>query len=140
MGLKETNEVRMRGVIPARNAEPIPVGKIPDLATQVVKQSSASGATATIHTVTAAKTLYLNTVIFSIYNVQTNVATLWMGVTNDSDTVQYYFFYTSVTSKEPFAVPATFFPPLEIPAGWKVKVYSNVSNAIAYGFLHGYEV
>lgn len=139
MGLKETNQVRMVGVIPSRNASPIPVGKIPDDATQVTKRGSATNTTTVIHPVTASKTFYLSTLIF-FADVTAAGYTAEIFVTNGQGATQYNLIYLTCRAVGQIGTSPSFNPPLEIPAGWDICAKSNGTQIVCDGFVHGYEV
>lgn len=139
MGLKETNQVRMVGVVPARNADPVPVGKIPDDGTQVAVQGLAANQTTTIHTVTAAKTLYLSLAAVGVRNNNAANQSVYLRVTDGVDALQYDLFGFSVAASQGASDSHSFMPPLEIPAGWKLKVISADADVRAHAFIHGYE-
>ncbi len=136
---KEKNLVRMLGVLPSQGADPIPVGKIPDGGTQVAKYALSNGAETLIHTVTDGKTLYLSALAFSIRNVSGSDAQGHMWVTDADDGTQYYFFNIQALDNTGPLGSISFPTPLEIPAGYKIKVKSSQVDAKATGFIHGYE-
>lgn len=136
---KETDQVRMVGILPAQGADPIPVGKIPDGATQVSKSGQASNESTLIHTVTAGKTLYLvhANVIFS--NDSGSNGSAYLHVTNASDVRQYAIVNDYVINGQMLAVPCNFPTPLEIPPGYKLAVWSAEVALYVYVYIYGYE-
>lgn len=140
MSLIIKNLMQIVGIAPAEKAGPIPVGKIPDDATQIKKSAIAVNQTSIIHTVTANKTFYLS--LFSVYarNSETGDADFSTYVTNAADAVQYDLtrLYLSTGTSNGLTFP--FLPPLEIAAGWKVKIQSEHANIRGLGFVHGYEI
>ncbi len=140
MGLKETNRERQIGIIPSQGADPIPVGKIPDGGTQVLKSNVAENSTAILYTVTTGKTLYLSTATLSVAFSPdvTGTSALFLRDQNDANAV--IIFSVTHVSINGFAVGQSFFPPLEIPALWDICVSSGIAGLYAYGFIHGYEV
>ncbi len=140
MGKKESNEVRMLGILPSQGADPIPVGKIPDGGTQVVAWSHTENATLVVYTVSTGKTLYLSNATF----ISRNSAELYkytrFFVTNAADEDQYYFYRIIQLADSIISCPYSFLPPLEIPAGYKIKLFSGDSDLQCMAFIHGYEV
>lgn len=139
MGKKESNEVRMTGVLPSQGADPIPVGKIPDGGTQVVKDAAVANSTATIHTVTAGKTLHLTLIIYEARNDNVATKNTLLYVTDGDDNTQYYLNGLSLQTTSQLKYPMPFNPPLEIIAGWKIKIISDANDCVVRGFIHGYE-
>ena len=139
MGKKESNEVRMIGIVPFQGADPIPVGKIPDGGTQVVKDDSAANTTATVHTVNNAKTLYLTSIIEQVRNDNAAIKTALFYVTDGDDTIQYYFDGLGVGPSTQHRFTATFNPPIEIATGWKIKIETDAADCHIGVFIHGYE-
>lgn len=126
-------------VEPKPGADPIPVGKIPDGATQIAKSLAISTGTGTIHEVTAGKTLYLSLAVATTYNYSGGVADTVMKVTNAADADQFLFARHRTQDDVGLSTPMPFSPPLELPAGWKIKLYSSVADGRILGFIHGYE-
>lgn len=136
----EHNIPRMVGVRPAHNADPIPVGKIPHLGSQLVRGTHADNNTVIIHTVTIAKTLYLSLAVHTIQNYSGASGNSDFYVTNAEDAVQYYFSRLASLDDYGHGVSLPFLPPLEIPAGYKIIVNSSGATVVANVFLHGYEM
>lgn len=140
MGLKEKDTVRIFGVLPSQGADPIPVGKIPDGGIQVAKSNLIVNNTVIIHPVTADKILYLSALSFSSYNASGGVVQGTFFVTNADDALQYTFFTVLIPDDRGPSDAMGFMPPLEIPAGYKIKITSDTANFWIYGFIHGYEM
>lgn len=138
--MKITNLVRTIGIIPTRNADPIPVGKIPDGGTQVAKEGSAAGADVIVHTVTSGKTLYLSACSLGIKNGLASTSSGYLGVRNASDTWQYMLLYTGVVANDGKTALLSFPIPLEIPAGYDIVANSSDADVQVYAFIHGYEM
>lgn len=139
MGKKESSEVRMLGVIPSKGADPIPVGKIPDGGTQVVKSDEIADTSAILHTVTTGKTLYLSH--FTLCATRHVAASGFLAVRDGNDSQVYVISYVqSYTSTQGMAVSGSFLPPLEIPAGYDVYLVSSDAGLFVNGFIHGYEM
>lgn len=140
MPSKEYNTVKMVGVLPAAGADAIPVGKIPDGAGQVIEFDKAENATVVVYEVGAVVVLYLSHLLYSIYNFSGGVDSGRVFVTNAADVTQYVFTDTTLANNSGYIVPVPFLPPLEIPAGWKIKVHSRVAGLEVWTCIHGYEV
>lgn len=136
---KEANEVRQVGVIPSEGADPIPVGKIPDAGTQVVKGTYANNSVVTLHTVTTGKILYLSAAALSIKNVSGGEGEGAMYVTDGEDAIRYYLFLYQSPDQHGTGGSIPLISPLEISAGWKIKVASDTASVYVTGFIHGYE-
>ena len=139
MSLSEDNQANQIGILPSKKAGPIPAGKIPDGGTQVAKDEEADGSEVTIHTVTSQTTLYLCTLILTTLNGSGSASAAYMIVTTAADSERYRFCYIYTPNNDGRCCSAAFSPPLEIAAGWKVKVYSSATDNKATGFIFGYE-
>lgn len=162
MPAKEYNEVKMRGILPSdgmgdipvkestpltsiqvepkANAGPIPVGKIPDTATQVIADNSAENATVEIYEVSAGKTLYLTCAIVGGKNNAATAQLVYVQVRDGDDNTQYSLFVYGLAVDGGGGSSATFNPPLEIPESWDIIVGTIVAGCVGYATLHGYEM
>jgi len=140
MPAKELNEVRMIGVLPSQGASPIPVGKIPDGAIQVIESGAVNNSTAELHEVSAGTTFYLTTVTLGIRNNNAAAQFIYLEVRNVGDVAQYSLFTNGMGAGQGGSCSATFNPPLEIPAGWDIFLTSLVANMAGYATIHGYEL
>lgn len=132
------DKARTVGVLPFYDADPIPVGKIPDGGTQVRKSDVADNVTKVLHTVTAGKTLYLS--FFTLRAVRNVDNYGYLAVRNTSDVIAYYIACVdSYTSTPGNSITGTLLPPLEITAGWDIILHSPAVGMIINGFIHGYE-
>jgi hypothetical protein len=136
---KEYDLTKMGGVLPSQDAGPIPVGKIPDQETQVVEGKQATNETVVVHTVTAGKTLYLSAWAFSVNNFSGVDNGGYALVTDGSDVQQYVFCSIRCPDADGKGLSCSLLPPLEIPAGYKIKAYSPGANITVTLFIHGYE-
>jgi hypothetical protein len=152
----EANQVKWVGVRPTNPEEDLPVKQAdktkllatvypyvpvrPVGSTQVAKHNIATNSTVTIHTVTAGKTLYLCSIAFSIDNRAAAQAGGSFGVYNGAGALQYYFWIGSAPANDTKQASLSFNPPLELTAGWLIKVSSNLAAVDVLGFIHGYEV
>lgn len=137
---KELDKIKMSGVLPAQGAGPIPVGKIPDGATQVAKSGTASGTTTEIRAVPGLVTLYLTAVTWAVINDSGATQSVDFIVTNAANETQYYFHSSYYLNGQQGSGSVSFPTPLEIPGGYKIKVVSPAANAIISGSIFGYEI
>ena len=136
----EDNILRMVGVRPAYQANPIPVGAIPDRGTQVIKSGAVTGDTVVIHTVDVAKTFYLSHYNLHSANHSGAARDGNLLVTNASDTHQYYIARIYMDNDISDVISGSFMPPLEIPAGWKIWIMASDTLCDSVGTIHGYEM
>lgn len=115
-------------------------GRIPSGATQVATASGAVNAVVTIYTVTAGKTLYLSQMTVTVMN--DSGATQWYEVyiNNASDVFQYVIISANDGNASITPACLSFNPPLEIPAGYKIKAATGHDDMYCNVFLHGYEI
>jgi len=125
-------------VKPASPRETIPIQPYKDFGTQIAKDYWANNSTGIIHTVTSGKSLYLCSVSLSFYNTSAGYGNMF--VRDTSDNVQYRLLEIRRQANDGISVPLTFNPPLVLPAGWDICVYSGASDVLVRGFIFGYEV
>jgi len=138
--MKENSQANMIGVLPSQGADPIPVGKIPDLGTQIVKSGYAVNATVVIHTVTADKTLYLVSAWIEGYNGSDGTIAGQLSVRDTEDAHKYYLGYLYLPTLTHNTLSVAFPTPLEIPAGYDIYVGSGAAAVEIMGFIFGYEM
>ena len=134
------DETKKVAVAPFFEAAPIPVGKIPHDATQVSTYGNAINATTTIYTVTTGKTLYCSVAVYSVQNESGSAGNSYILVSNASDVIQYIFVRRRVPAGDGSSEALSFCPPLEIPAGYKLKAYSQIADLRTTFYVHGYEI
>lgn len=126
MGWREPNQVKWVGTRPAHRG------------TQIGKSASAVNATAIVYTVTAGKTLYLctaslmtetATVSAGIFSIRDGADVSWLHLTMGRANTAGYFIAPCVT----------FWPPLEVPAGYDIVVFSSAALAAWTGSIFGWE-
>lgn len=117
--------------------ETVPVP--PEGYTQVVKDGVATNTTTVMHTVTAGKTFYLTGHTFTINSTGAgNLGSLI--VTNDADVEQYAIEKTSISIAATIINNAmAHVPPVEIPAGYKIKAVSDDGGLTVDACIFGYE-
>jgi hypothetical protein len=123
---------------PAPNSAPFPVGKIPDDATQIVKNDTATNTTVTMHTVTAGKTFYLCHYGYGIASAAPG-DTGGLYVTDNNDKLQYTITGAVITVAGQHGVASPMIPPLELPSGWHLLLTSSTATGLSSAFIHGYE-
>ncbi len=137
--MKEDDHLKMLGVLPSQGADPIPVSILPDGGTQVAKHRGASNTTVVIHTVTTGKTLYLSSFIYSARNDNVANEYAYLFVTDGDDTPQYYLNDIALLPTNQLVFSVSFNPPLEIIAGWMIKIRTYDAGCAMMAFIHGYE-
>lgn len=126
LGFREPNEVLWRGIRPAHKG------------TQVAADAGTANATIVLHTVTASKTFFLTGAVFH-YDGTTIGHRARLMVRNIANAIQYTIF-TSLTGVAGHGdVSKSFWPPLEIPAGWDIAADSNAITLVVTAFIHGWE-
>lgn len=157
--MPEANQVNWIGIRPTNPEENIPVKQSDETllnatvtqasnvrevypkrktgTTQIAKYQTANNGTEIVHTVTTGKTLFLCTIVLSALPVATGGITI--EVTNASDVWQYYIVSSMFLINEGAVSPIPFNPPLEIPAGYKIKITSDTVNFYARIFVYGWE-
>jgi len=134
----EPNQVKWRGIRPVEPREAIPVQPFGDFGTQIAKDAYANNSTVIIHTVTSGKSLYLCNIGLSVFPTASGYG--YFYVRDENDTTQYRFFRPRRQQYDGEMVSMTFNPPLIIPEGWDIVLWSQVADFIIYGFIFGYEV
>lgn len=126
MEFREPNQVRWTGSRPAHRG------------TQIIKQFGVISGTAIVHTVTAGKVFYLCECLLSTFN---SVSSYGYGFIRDgADALIRRIIAMRVQAGSTFVGPHnTFWPPIEIPAGYDICVLSS-ALAIEYKLsIHGWE-
>ncbi len=136
--MPETNQVKFVGIRRVSPEEGIPVyHKRKEGTTQIVKSKAVDNGYATVHTVTAGKTFFLSTLVHTV--TPTVAGSSYVTVRNAASVLQYAFTYcqTPAGHSENLAIP--FNPPIEIPAGFYIDVFSSAANHTANVFISGWE-
>jgi len=136
--MPEGNMMRWVGIRPTDPREAIPIQPYADFGTQIAKHVTANNQTSIIHTVSNGKNLYLCTATLSC--LLTVTGNFCMFVRDDSDTTRYYIAYCRRQADDGICIPVTFSPPLVIPEGWDVCIWSGANGVQIQGFIFGYEV
>jgi len=126
MAFREPNEVLWRGVRPGHRGE------------QIAKYASANNATVILHTVTIGKTLFLTAVSFQAATTTAGKSGILL-VRDTSDVEKYKLFNFYLTAVGGLSDSLSFNPPLEIPSGWDICIYSSATECVARTFIHGWE-
>jgi hypothetical protein len=126
MNYREPNQVKWMGTRPGHNG------------TQVDKANTATNGIAIVYTVTAGKTLYLCTVSKWVELVAVGISSVFLR--NVADVFQYNLIYELTVAG--VLIPhrsVTFWPPLEVPAGYDICVRSSVAGLTVGSFVFGWE-
>ena len=118
-----------------KNAPP----KLPSGAVQIAKYGSANNTITIIHTVSAGKTLYLNSAVAEAYNNSGAAAAHILFVRDTADAEVYKISNKSAFNGQAWSVAITFPVPLEVPEGYDICVQTTVSGATSWAFIHGWE-
>lgn len=135
-----TDITKVSGVLPVRDALPIPVGKIPTHATQIIEYDAADNDEPTIYTVPSNKVFYFTHYSFSIYNTAASAGGGRLAIYNDTPALWKEIVRMIVLTNSGFAVSGVFNPPLELAEDFIIKVTSWAANTLVTGFIHGYEL
>ena len=123
---REPNQVAWVGVRPAHRGA------------QVVKSNTAINNTAIIHTVTAGKVFFMTLASWAI-NASVAGGNCFVEVRNGLDVSQYKVMNIIIDVANQFTSSLTFWPPIEIPAGWDVTCRSGVGTLDIRAFIFGWE-
>jgi len=126
MKFREPNQVRWQGVRPGHDG------------TQIQARNEADNATVLIYTVTALKTLYLCTAGLSTYTAVGGGSFLRIRTDGDVFWLDLLSFYQGVNLSSVNPV-ITFWPPLEVPAGYYIEVRSSSVGHKVQGYIFGWE-
>lgn len=129
----------MVGVLPSANADPIPVGKIPDGGVQVLKSENIRDGEVIIHTVSTGKILYWSTVALSASYLSDVTGNIQLYIRDENDVNTMTLHLVSCKAYEGVNVFGSFLPPIEISALWDIVLVSSVADLSARCFIHGYE-
>jgi hypothetical protein len=130
----------MVGVVPADEAEAIPVGMIPDDGTQTTDWATKANGTTTLRTVTAGKTLYMSAATLFARNSAATAEQGQLAIYTDGDVFQHALIYFDLLTDTQQSLSLNMIPPVEVQAGYKVKIYSSDAAMHVTGFTHGYEL
>lgn len=136
---QEDNEVNWQGVIPATDPESFPVYPIKKSDdTQQCGNSGADNGWTTLYTVPAGKTLYLTSTVLQCHNNSGARGVGYLAVTDNVPTLQYAILYADLPNGGYLGFNNTFFPPLEIPATWLLRIYSSAVGVYTSGVFSGF--
>jgi len=139
MAIIEPDRTRMVGVLPARHAGPIPVGKIPEDGTQVLQNAGATNNTVAVYTVPAGDIFYLVSWNLSVTVVATGY--VYLAVRNAGAAIQYVC--ELIKCEAATTIPGRsgmVLPPIELPAGWDIAVLSSAVGLTADASIFGYVI
>ncbi len=137
----ETDQVKRIGVVPFIDMDSLRTYQRKDeTSSQVVFSGGAADSLVTIYTVTAGKTLHLTYLWVGVFSDVAGWTYAQPQYTNASDTLQHYFGTLYVFEYTHRDNTWVFNQPIEIPTGYKIKLFTN--NALTTGniFGLGYEI
>jgi len=125
MRFREPNQVKWVGTRPGHNG------------TQISKHDYASNNTIAIYTVPAGKVCYLCSVgMYHAVNVtERGYLAIYDAVPVVDIILQMQHYIVNVTHPSCFS---SFWPPLEIPSGYAIKVVSDAAGGGIYAAIHGW--
>lgn len=118
------------------------ITKAPSGTTAVYKSGIIAGDAIILHTITAGKTLYLTSTALAIGALDTS-GNSYVAVRNTSDIIQYYLIRhntkatTGNSGNVAFSIQLS--PPLNVPEGWDIIIYSPDINISAAATISGWE-
>jgi len=125
MKFREPNQVRWIGSRPGHNG------------TQILEDARANNSAIRIYTTPADVTFFLCSLVLNLESVVAGVA--YCRVYDDGGAAQYYIFERTVLAADPtMTIPFSFWPPMELPTDWSVRVGSNIAGLILRGDIFGW--
>jgi len=125
MKFREPNQVKWAGSRPGHNG------------TQVIKSENGTGVPILMYTVPAGLTFYLTSWVFSVSD-SVGGALGYFHVQDLVPATQYYIGYITTQGVGFLGQEGSFWPPLEIPTGWRLRVGSNAGTCTASALIHGW--
>lgn len=135
---KEPNQVKWRGIKLATGEDYLPTYPYVLSGTQIAKDETATNETKIIHTVTAAKILYLSAA--ALCGKGAGNGNLSLEVRDAGDVLKYHLFCTNFKAGEACGMTLPLRPAIKIPAGYDIIVISAAAGVEAHGFIHGFEL
>lgn len=111
--------------------------KRPASATQIVKSASVQNNQVVLHTVTENKTFYLAASFISAYLLAPGLACIYVW-SNVGIPLYSLSHIPATATTAPFA-SMSFIPPLEIPAGYQIRIISQGAGLEVIALVFGYE-
>lgn len=126
MEFREPNEVLWRGVRPAHRG------------VQILANDAKSDGTTILHTVPVGKTFYLCDCSVTVdCGIVQRVGRLDIRDAEDAVISTLVRCVTSLV--QAYVFTPSYWPPIEIPAGYDVVITSNSASLVIYAFIHGWE-
>lgn len=125
MEFREPNQVKWVGVRPGHNGE------------QVLEYAIAQNSTPILYTVPAGKVFYLCGYSLNTWDT-VGVATLRLVIYDDTPAAWKYLQYLISSANSGQSITKSYWPPLEIPSGYSVRLESAVATATVRGSIHGW--
>ena len=126
MSFREPNEVKWIGVRPAHKG------------TQIFSSGLASNSTVVLHTVSLGKTLYLVSYGATAYLATTGISAT-MDIYDSTPALWQRIIDFIAAAVGQMRADNMFWPPLEIPSGYSIRLVSTDANAQIRGFVFGWE-
>jgi hypothetical protein len=126
MAFREPNEVRWVGVRPAHKG------------TQVLINGSSVNQVTTIYTVSAGKTLYINSYMLGVSSVATGYVYLWVATPAGELFTRLAIIWCQASTTVPCAIACLHYP-IEVPAGYLIRLSSTAAGLTAIGEITGWE-
>ena len=126
MSFREPNQVKWVGVRPAHNGE------------QITKFGNVTDDILVLYTVPSGKTFYLSSWQFEANTSASGVYGV-IYITDASGATYYAIQRIGFNSVSQFADSGTFYPPMELPGGYSIKISSNSTSLIVRAGFFGWE-
>jgi len=125
MKFREPNQVRRVGVRPAHDG------------TQVLERGSADNATVVLYTVPAGKVFYLCHAWLNVQGVA--AGSVYLAIYDGVPAVWRLLYTTAVPINTFYTVgEGNYYPPIEIPTTYSLRINSVGANCTARGLIHGW--
>lgn len=125
MTFHERNQVKWVGSRPAHNG------------TQAMGSANITDGPALIYLVPVGEVFYFTGYSFTYHSV-VGVATGNISIQDVVPAVVEMLNMIQVTDVEYCMLKGSFWPPLELPAGYSVRLWSNAATLFVHGFVHGW--
>ena len=125
MNWREANRARWVGIRLAHEGE------------QLLRTATANNATVVLYTVPAEKTLYLCAATMGFESHDNEWNRIWIA--DETDTPVFYLFET--WSQNTTTIPhagQSYWPPIELPALYTVKIFSATADRVVRGSIFGW--
>ena len=125
MHFREPNQVKWQGSRPGHNGD------------QVLEDGSVSNGELAIYTVPAGQRAFITGITFHS-DASGGAGSGAIRIYNAVPALVCNLFYTTQRDAGPINDTGNFWPPIELPAAWSIRVWSNNAVITAYGAIHGW--